>query len=401
MSTGKSNNLLRTLGRSDVLVAMLVFLLLDLVVRVGTSCQPKQCLGFNEPYRSRPWWAAKAFKDLKTTPDLILLGASDMTCAFYGAEANNLNTTVSQLLTFQSDYLQKKLRQSDAPYQSNFCLGIPGEMPCDAYFLITTLLADKPKPKAIFFSVTMRDFCDATFGDPSSSNAFKVMSKLGGAADSQLSCRSSLWDTLDYEAGQACSIYGHRWECMSLQHSVMHYILGNGLGFDFDKIDTTMPLRTLALKNLPEDYGPNEVLQGPSDDDNPKFTNNLSEYAVRYRSFQPKVFKQQVAFLKKLADYCKAEGITFVVANTPITPENRAMIPVPIYNSYYSTVSDTVRTAGGIFVDFDTPTVFKHTDFFDTVHLNGKGGQKFLTKIAQTLSTSSSLAQSHPIQPSR
>src|ERR1039457_4218749 len=113
----KNSEKLKALWRSDVILGALVFLLIDLIFRISISSGKESTLGFDAPYRSRPFWTAKAFQERKETPDLLLLGASDMTCAFYGAEARYLNQPVLQLVEHESQYLQKKLKEYDTPYK--------------------------------------------------------------------------------------------------------------------------------------------------------------------------------------------------------------------------------------------------------------------------------------------
>lgn len=385
---------LKAMRRSDAVMIGVVFLIVDLMFRTIISVGAPS-IRFDEPYRSRIWWAVQDLNTQPHTADLILLGASDMVCAMYGAEATLLKTSVSQLLSHRSQYLEQRLKESNAPCKTVFSLAIPGEMPCDAYFLIKTLFAEKPKPKAIFFSVTVRDFCDATFGDPSTTDIFKVMSKLGGTKEYELPCRSVFWDRVDYQFGQILAVHGHKWELMSWQHHIVQTLLSKLIPQDFNNISTTKEIRKMSLRDLPEDFGPLEVCTDPFDPKNATFKNNLDEYVARYGHFKQATFTQQLDFFRKLCEFCRADGITLIVANTPVTSENRALIPKQVYDLYFTKVSETVKNSGGIFVDFDKAELFNHDDFFDTIHVNGRGGQKFMDQIALTLAANSRLASSN------
>jgi hypothetical protein len=392
----QTENFLEVAFKSDILLAVIAVILLDFIFHFGFKLneKPSFALRFNEPYRSRIWWAMKDFIAQPKTADLVLLGASDMTCAFYGAEATYLNSPQSQLLKHRSKYLESKLANLDSPFRTAFCLGIPGEMPSDAYFLASTMLANKRKPKAICLSIAPRDFYDATFGDPTSTDIYKLSSKLGMEPHCQKLRSTSVWDELDHEIQQISSVCGHKRELMSWQHHVMHALLAKLLKEDFTTISTPQPIRKLALIELPEDYGPNEVIESPYDPKHPIWINNQAEYQSRYRQFKMSTFTQQLAFLKKLGQLCRSEGVGFLVVNSPLTDENRAMIEKSAYDLYMSEIPKAVRASGGIFVNFDTLSTFKHDDFFDSIHLNGKGGEKFLEQIAMALSKTSQLASS-------
>ncbi len=69
--------------KSDAFFAGLLFVVLN----IAFVLVPKDSthLSFGVPYRSRIWWAAKDFQAQKKAPDVVFLGASDMTCAFYKA----------------------------------------------------------------------------------------------------------------------------------------------------------------------------------------------------------------------------------------------------------------------------------------------------------------------------
>jgi hypothetical protein len=384
---------------SDIFLALVLAVLVDLGLHLGYIAFSKTAaqLGFDMPYRSRIWYATQDLFRQQKTADLILLGASDMTCALYGAEATFLKSPQSELLNHHSRYLEDRLKTMNSPFKTTFCLAIPGEMPSDAYLIASTLLSNKQKPRAIFYAVTPRDFCDATFGDPSSTDIFKVMSKLGGTRELELSSRSSFWDTLSYNFSVLSAVYGHKWELMSLQHHLMHAVLSSSLHDSFDSISAPIPIRKMVALELPEDFGPFEVVDIPYDPKNPLFISNVDEYRSRYRHFNRKTFNQQMNFFAKLCGFCRTEGIELVVGNSPLTAENRALIDNNIYDFYISTTEATARKYGHKFVNFDDKRIFRHNDFFDTLHLNGKGGEKLLQEIAATISQQSSLGSSNRI----
>lgn len=387
---------LKGLWKSDIVLVVACFFLLDLIVRVGFSIgqqQPLQ-LAFDAPYRSRIWYATKDFLNHKNTPDVVLLGASDMTCAIYGAEATFLNATQYQLIKHESECLNRKLAALGSSYKSSFCFGIPGEMPCDAYFIVNTLLPHREMPKAIVFSISPRDFCDATFGDLSATDIYKLMSKLGGIGNMELSCRRSIWDKLDYGITKAISICGHKWEFASWQHHATESLISKLFGVDFEDVRMSPEIRRAALIALPEDFSARELCEFPYDPKHPMFLNNVAEYRSRYRQFKKRIFDQQLDFFRKTCELCQRNGINLVVINSPLTSENRAMIPPQMYDFYLAQTTQTVRSMGGTYVDMNKPGLFEHDDFFDSIHLNGKGGVKFVDQIARALSEGSRLASS-------
>lgn len=385
---------LKEASKSDIFIALLFLVFIDVLFRFGTALHQHQSLelGFDIPYRSRIWWATKDFLLQQKTPDIVLLGASDVVCALYGAEATFLKNPQSQLLKHHSQYLESRLGALNSDLDSNFCLAIPGEMPSDAYLLTSTLLSGKTKPKAIFFAITPRSFFDTTFGDPSSTEIYKLMSKLGGTHNLDISCRSSLWDKLDYLFAQASYIYYHKRELICWQHHLIRSLLAKLLPTDFSVLCTPPQIRKLSQLELPEDFAPQELVEFPYDPQHPVFINNLPEYKARYRQLKASTFTQQFYFFNRLCDLCRTNGVNLIVANSPVTAENRGLIPAQVYSRYLTQMEMTVHNYGGTFENLDMPAFFTHDDFFDSIHLNGRGGEKLLNHIAIALTKTAKLA---------
>lgn len=394
-------NTWKKLDKCDALLVVVLFVLIDLAVGAGFSVQPHQerKLTFDEPYRSRSYWVIKDFLQQPFNPDFMLFGASDVASACTRGEATYLNEPKDELITHRSSFLEKKLQESDSPYKTTFCLAVPGEMPSDTYFLYSALFDNRPKPKAIFLSFTPRNLCDATFSDPANTDVFKILSKLGGLKKFQYSARGSMWDSLDYLVSQASSIYNHKWEFASWQHHTMQSLLSQVTGKEFSKISTPKAIRKLSLLELPEDFALGESVEPPYDPKTAEFKSNKAEYQSRYRQFRQKTFDQQISFFKKFCQQCRNDGVYLVVGNTPMTPENRELLPKPIYDKCIAAASSAVRDNGGTWVNLDRADVFQHDDFYDSIHLNGKGAEKYMQLIATEMAKSSSLAQSGKAQP--
>lgn len=387
-------NVLKDGRKSDAMLALLLVLIVDLVCRFSFSINEKsqKDLSFDAPYRSRAWWTTKDFLRQDKALDVILLGASDINTAFFASEAKFFNAPQSQLLKHKSEYLEAKLKELESPYKTTFCLALGGEMPSDSYLLVNTLLKQGRLPKTIFLAVTPRSFYDATFGDPSRTSVFKVMAKMGGTRDFEFACRSSFWDKADYLARQTIALYGHKWEITSWQQRIGQMLLGKILHENFTNVITPDSIRKISDQDLPEDLGPNEQFMQPDDEKHPVFINNLDHYRAYYKKINRGMLPLQLEFFKKLCAFCSAHGIRLIVCNSPVTAENRALIPADIHAQYLAQIGDIIRSYGGTFMDLDRPELFDKSDFYDSVHLNGKGGQKYFNQVALILCGRSNLA---------
>jgi len=371
--------------------------LIDLIFRAGFDWNQGNSirLAFDIPYRTHAWWATKDFLEQPKTSDVVLLGASDMVAAVGNAEATFTNTPIHKLLRHRCTYLESKLQQLDSQYKGVFSLAVGGEMPSDSYFTARTLLSGERKPKVIVCSIAPRSFCDAQFGDPKSSDVYKIMSKLDGTQDFGLSYLCSFWDRADYGLQQVVSIYGHKYELASWQHHMLKPILSTLLREDFSKVQTPT-LDKLTLLKLSADSSPSEFVSAPFDPKHPEFVNNVDVFQAHFTKINYRVFNEQFDFLKRLGDFCRSEGISLVLANSPVTTEVRQLLNGEFHKLYLTQVSSVASKCGATFVNLDLPDVFKHDDFADTIHLNGRGGEKFFDQVALILSRQEKVATADP-----
>jgi hypothetical protein len=370
------------------MLALLLIIAVDLIFRIGFSLHgsTQDALAFDAPYRSRVWWTTKDFNGQAKAPDVILIGASDINTALYTAEATYFKTPQSEILKHKSEYLEAKLKEVDSPYKTTFCFALGGEMPSDSYLLVNTLLTERKIPKAIFLAVTPRSFYDATFGAPSRTSVFKTMAKLGGTREFEVSCHGSLLDSADYVTRQVIALYGHKWEITSWQQCLGQTVLEKLLHENFENVVTPDSIRKISEQDLPEDLGPNEAMMPPYDEKHPVFIDNLQHYQNYYKKIKHGMLPLQVAFYERLCGFCSAHNIKLFVCNSPVTNENRNLIPPDIRANYLLQIGAIARSYGGTFVDLDRPDLFEHSDFYDSVHLNGKGGQKYFNQVALILS---------------
>jgi len=384
---------LRTLFRSDVLLGILIFLLIDSIFRAGFDWNQVNSnrLTFDIPYRSHIWWASKDFLEQPKASDVVLLGASDMVAAAGNSEATFLNTPVHKLLRHRCTYLESKLQQLDSQYKDAFCLAVGGAMPSDSYFTARTLLSGERKPKVIVCSLAPRSLCDAQFGDPKFTDVYRLMSKLSGTQDFGLSSLCSSFDRVDYGLQQIVSIYGHRYELASWQHHMLNPILSTLLREDFSKKHSPGFDKLIVLA-VPSDSAPSDFVSFPFDPKHPEFQNNTAVFEAHFIKINHHVFNEQLDFLKRLGDFCRSEGISLVLANSPMTTEARQLVKRDFYNVYLAQVSSVASKCGATFVNLDLPEVFKHDDFADTVHLNGRGSQKYFDQVALILSRQEKVA---------
>jgi hypothetical protein len=82
----------------------------------------------------------------------------------------------------------------------------------------------------------------------------------------------------------------------------------------------------------------------------------------------------------------------------PLTDDNIKLMPRGLYQQYISFVKDATKEAAVPFLDLQSAKAYDESNFYDTVHLNSKGGEKFLSTISNLVKETDSLAASKPTE---
>jgi len=153
-------------------------------------------------------------------------------------------------------------------------------------------------------------------------------------------------------------------------------------------------LRKIALTELPEDFGPNELKVAPYDPTTNKYRDNLGEYRHRYAQINKKMLDDQLRYLTRLSTFCKDQGINLILVNMPLTEDNMALMPNGIYKDYLDKVHTITKQYQCSILDLNHPSLFPKYLFADSVHLNGLGGERFFDLLSDQLFQNARVAQS-------
>jgi hypothetical protein len=120
---------------------------------------------------------------------------------------------------------------------------------------------------------------------------------------------------------------------------------------------------------------------------------SIDEYSRRYKFFNKQQFEKQKECFKSLVALCKQKGIKLYVVAMPITEDNRKLMPPELYSSYIDCLSSTTKAAGVPFLDLQKSGHYHNDEFYDTVHLNGDGGERFLATMSNMVVKGASAAE--------
>lgn len=389
---GKIKKALAAIAGSYICLAFVALLALDVGWRLTYDVFSLD--KYNSPNRSWIWWAAKQFKEEQERPDVVLLGSSLMMAALHGGDATYLKKPQNVAIHHKSTLFEDLLADKTHQRVNTFAFAIGGQMVSDAYAISSTMLRGDKKPDTIVYGVAPRDFMDNMLGSPASTETFRFMNKLGGVREEALPSRNTFWEKAEYGAEQVSFLYQHRQDFVYLQHKYDRALLSSVLGMkDLDSVRAPFPLRKIAMLQLPEDTGPNEVMILPYSGKE-TYEDNTPEYRSRYKAFNQKKFKVQLAFLDKLGKFCRDEGINLILVNMPLTTDNVALMPPGLYDQYLANLQGACTKYGARMLDMNRPDVFDKACFADSVHLNGRGGKRFFEQLADQVASNSMLAVS-------
>jgi lysophospholipase L1-like esterase len=112
---------------------------------------------------------------------------------------------------------------------------------------------------------------------------------------------------------------------------------------------------------------------------------SLKEYSKRYKEPNDPLFAKQKKCLQALLQLCRQRNIKLYVVAMPISTANRQLLPPGLYDKYMATLQEETAKAGVPLVDMAALGGYQDDDFYDTVHLNHKGGQRFISQVTSII----------------
>lgn len=375
---------------SYALIAFLLFLVFDFGFRI-LDHSAKITDPLESPNRSLIWWTVNGFAKESKAPDVVLLGSSLMMTAHHAGDATKTKQVQNEVKHFRSTCVQDFLSEDLHKNISCFSFAIAGQMASDAYVIARTMLCGEKRPKVIIYGIAPRDLIDNTLPSAASTETFKLLSRSNDLSDLALTARSTPMEILEYGLSSAFYTISHRANVVALQHRIAYNLAPYGSdAIEKNDLKSTFQLRLLAMGEFPEDKGANELLIAPYGLCKEPYRDNSEEYRQRYARIKQKTYTNQLLFLSKLMQLCKANGIELVIVNMPLTPGNVSLMPGGFYSTYKEKITSLAKENSAVYLDLNQPDKFEQKCFADTVHLNGLGGITFFKLLCADLAQNDS-----------
>lgn len=350
------------------------------------------------------WWDTRAYLTRALSPDIAIMGSSQMGSAIFSAEAEHRGLAVDALDEREVTRLEAALGPLKLKHPKVFNLSLGGAMVSDHYLMARTLFKGKQKPRLVVIGVNPRDFIDNSLPAPSATDTFYFLSPyvdLGKLADVSF---DGPFGRLDYEIKQKLPLK----QALSIMKGNEPPSLANISTF------TNPEGRGLATKSGDSSEGPKEgktlgtkvlaAVSGSAGDVHkgvwlippapPRlFMDNTREYVNRYKTTKPPCLAGEKAYFEALLSYLHEQNIETLVVGMPSLPMNRALLPASFWQEFRNYLAGAATTNGATFLDLFEDQRFTKDCFLDTVHLNRWGGSQFVSIVADTLTTKPQLAR--------
>ncbi len=379
----------KTFFTTRFIAAVLLFCIVDITMKLEFHPSP-----FDIPERSFIWWAVKDYRELKQAPDILLFGSSLMLAGIDTGDATHYNKMVDSAIHHYSSYLSELLSNRYKYPISNFSFAIGGQMASDVYALAANFISERYKPRLIVWGIAPRDLIDAALPSAVSTDTASYMNKISGR-ELVIEEHKTVNSFIDEFLHKFLYMYRVRDNFLSLlKQSIRKLQVQQAdwiVSLEKRKGNNVVspPGRQKMLRELmnPRDgtMGDIEIgewLIGGNAEPSKTLVDNTHEYLVRYNPFKPRTFAAQRNYLEKFLQQQKDLGVKVLLVNMPLTGVNMSLLPAPTYDTYLYTIRTLAKKYDADILDLNGDPRFNQSDFFDTVHLNGVGGQKFIEVLS-------------------
>ncbi len=373
----------KTGGISAALCAVFLFVSFNLVYphvdRAITLAKSKQILRRDEMHLSLEH-AIEQLNKCNPRPTTVLLGSSLMMVPVWSCDNSHFRDSDPPTMHHQSLWLEQLLKDKGLSGEKVVSLALAGEMVSDAYIITDKLLKDSKKPDAIVFGVAPRDLMDNTLSAEALTPVFQRLvgiDDLGSIAGLSF---STMQERADFVLGRILSLYALRGRLQTVPVAQYKRMLVKVIGEGQEAEPT--PQKTLA-QGFMMHKDRSWVWQKSKD-----------EYKERYKCFSQTQFEKQRMYLDALLELAQKRDIKVILVNMPVSSDNFGLLPKGLYDSYLETIRKAAATHHATLVDLYQEGKYADEHFYDTVHLNPVGGERFMQQMSDEIAKAAAVRHS-------
>lgn len=294
-----------------------------------------------------------------TPPKVLLLGSSlilypmwdvDRALGARSGDANHYHFAKG---------LEKELANAGLKGLPVYDLSVGGGMISDSYLLLQRYLRNHPAPKFAVIDCAPRSFYDGGMTMPLDTPIFDYFFELPDFAELHSEFLPGVKNKLEFISSRTLFTY-HRRRWLA------------------EKTGEMLPRQTLISS---QPVATNTPHPEPT-----MMQRSLDEYRGRYNLISINNCKLQLCFLKLLCSTCSDNNIDLIVVNMPLSEGNRKLLPDGFYQQFVCEVKQTIASEpNSHFIDLADSDGWTNDVYYDSAHLNHKGGAKFNRMLAQHL----------------
>lgn len=317
------------------------------------------------------WWLARGYLTC-AHPDVVVFGSSQMGSAQATIDAKSSNKWIDVITHRRISYLESLLKNADDKKRdcAVVSLAMPGAVVSDEYLMTKALFSNDHHPSTVLITIAPRDFIDDTLPSPAATDQFKFYAKFVDLGPLEQIAYSDPWDHFDFKLKQL------PWR-----------VLGTGIQALFkNETSATTSKATDVLQAVTAaatDPSQNQWVVPPQMPD--KWTDNTLEYRFRFKGPNMKHYAAQMQFFDSWLADLRARNIKIVVAAMPSMEMNRRLLPETFWLKFRSDLANKCAQHDADWVDLSAAPEFEQKDYLDTVHLNARGAEKLMPRLAEAI----------------
>ncbi|MBX3152392.1 DUF1574 family protein [Candidatus Obscuribacterales bacterium] len=297
----------------------------------------------------------------------------------------------------KADFFQNELARQSGKQRNVLDLAVAASIMSDQYLILKKYLDSGKSPEMIVLGIAPRDFLDNLRQDPEKTPTYSILADLTCIKDLFEQKRSKESIT-NFALGYFSDVYKNRGDYKTFLTGYTARVTGHPV--DLYNATKEMEKAAAATASVPTA----DLIAEPKNDsgvlDNSKpiyeaRKNNLfdlKEYRRIYLPVNNQVFKTQMSYLDKFLALAQSHAIPVVLVEMPVTNENLALLPDDIKARFEKKVEMLATKYDAKVVKPLEKHRFTTEDFEDSVHLNGKGGTRVFSYVAEEIGKDRELA---------
>lgn len=329
------------------------------------------------------------------TEPVVLIGSSLILAPLWSVDVADGAFFKDCMQHHTSSHLEKLV---DRPVVS---LATAGQFVSDTYLITEKLLNGKQRPSVLIYGVAPRDFMDDTTGGLAMTSVFDSLVETKDFSKIDKLFFNNFDERGDFVLNRSVFLYRKRGRYQAkvqdfaakFEDKMLAQLPVSNQAGSVTGASTDANTKPASSANLATNADPlaNFLLGGDRD---AVWKQSIEEYAKRYKHFNAKQFDKQKECFRALTALCAERKIKLCVVAMPLTDDNLKLMPPGLYQRYISFVKEATKEAAVPFLDLQSAKAYDESNFYDTVHLNSKGGEKFLSTVSNLVREHDSLATS-------